>query len=346
MAVWLIRAGSSGEFEQKFIQENRVYLTWDELKQNLADLQQRSELLAVLEGLYKDSKPKRLINYVSQLWPFAHKMNVGDYVILPSKSQPVIYVGKINSDYQFNPAGPDPFFHWRQVNWMDEPIPRSHFSQDLLNSFGAFMTICRIQRNNAEQRILAMEANGWQAESTQQIIAPGNTEKEQDADDESANVDLEELAHNQIVQMIEAKFKGHHLTRLVRALLEAQGYTTWQSPEGSDGGVDILASDGPMGFGHQNICIEVKSGSELVDRPTVDKLLGAMSKFGANQCIFIAWGGFRRNVQKELAGSFFRIKLWSQQELLDQLFTHYEKLDESIKAELPLKRVWMVATVE
>ena len=31
MAIWLIRAGSHGEYEQKFIQEGRVYVTWDEL---------------------------------------------------------------------------------------------------------------------------------------------------------------------------------------------------------------------------------------------------------------------------------------------------------------------------
>jgi len=29
MATWLIRAGGHGEYEQKFLQENRVYVTWD-----------------------------------------------------------------------------------------------------------------------------------------------------------------------------------------------------------------------------------------------------------------------------------------------------------------------------
>ena len=35
MAIWLIRAGSHGEYEQKFIQEGRVYVTWDELNLDL-----------------------------------------------------------------------------------------------------------------------------------------------------------------------------------------------------------------------------------------------------------------------------------------------------------------------
>ncbi len=38
MAIWLIRVGSHGEYEQKFIQEKRVYVTWDALDVNLTKL--------------------------------------------------------------------------------------------------------------------------------------------------------------------------------------------------------------------------------------------------------------------------------------------------------------------
>jgi len=41
MAVWLIRAGSHGEYEQKFLQENRVYVTWDKLNVDLSKLDNR-----------------------------------------------------------------------------------------------------------------------------------------------------------------------------------------------------------------------------------------------------------------------------------------------------------------
>ncbi|WP_163831435.1 hypothetical protein [Spartinivicinus ruber] len=56
--------------------------------------------------------------------------------------------------------------------------------------------------------------------------------------------------------------------------------------------------------------------------------------------------GFKSSVSKELANSFFRLKLWSQQDLIDQLFANYDKLDKEIKAELPLKQVWAVALQE
>tara|TARA_Y100000780_G_C13691441_1_gene419706 strand:+ start:2675 stop:3718 length:1044 start_codon:yes stop_codon:yes gene_type:complete len=347
MAVWLIRAGSQGQYEQKFLNENRVYVTWNGLNQNLAKMIERNQLIEALGSNEPDAKPKKLMNQASQVWPFAHGIEVGDRVVLPSKLQPVIYVGKITSDYHHEPAGEDPFFHWRTVEWQPEPVPRSHFSQDLLYSFGAFMTICRIKRNNAEERINAMEANGWKVETQKQIIKQTNqTSEVEDANDEEAESDLKELGHNQIIKLIEGKFKGHNLTRLVTAILTAQGYTCWQSPEGADGGADILAGDGPMGFGSQRICVEVKSGDGLVDRSTVDKLIGAMTKFNAPQGLFVAWGGFRTNVQKELASSFFRVRLWTQHDLLEQLFLNYDRLDDEIKADLPLKRIWTVSTVE
>lgn len=59
--------------------------------------------------------------------------------------------------------------------------------------------------------------------------------------------------------------------------------------------------------------------------------------------LFVSWSGFKPNVQKELAPSFFRVRLWSQTELLEALFANYDRLDEDLKTELPLKRIWTVA---
>ena len=70
-----------------------------------------------------------------------------------------------------------------------------------------------------------------------------------------------------------------------------------------------------MGFGDQKICIEVKSGTTPIDRPTVDKLLGAMSKFNAKQGLFVSWGGFKQNVQKELAVSFYNLRVSLHQKI-------------------------------
>jgi restriction system protein len=342
MAVWLTRAGSHGEYELKFIQDSKVYVTWDDLDVDVRKLSNKAELTDAMTRRYPDSKPKAILNWASQVWPFAHEIKKSDLVVLPLKSQRAIQIGEVTGDYQFVPNGPSPFFHYREVAWIGEAVPRGHFGPDLLNTFGAFMTICRVQRNNAEARIAAMRANGWKRETTADVTkAPSATPDA--AVPETEETDLEEAAGDQIAQLISARFKGHGLTRLVEGILKAQGYITYRSAEGADGGADILAGAGPLGFGAPRLCVEVKSESSPVDRPTVDKLLGAISKFGAQEGLFVSWSGFKSTVQKELAASFFRVRLWTQKEFLEALFAHYDNLDEDLKAELPLKRIWTVA---
>jgi restriction system protein len=295
-----------------------------------------------MTATYPEDKPKRVLNHSSQIWPFVSEMKKGDLVVLPLKSQPFVAIGEITGDYHFEANGPDPFFHWRPVKWIAEAVPRANFGQDILFSFGAFMTICRIQKNNAETRLAAMRGNNWKPEETASITSTTQSTNEEGAQ----SADLEELGRDQIAKMISAKFKGHGLTRLVEAVLQAQGYTTYRSPEGADGGADILAGSGALGFGKPTLCVEVKSEATPIDRPTVDKLLGAVSKFGAEQGLFVSWSGYKNNVQKELATSFFKVRLWTQKDLLEQLFVHYDSLEEDLKAELPLKRIWTVAVQE
>lgn len=172
-----------------------------------------------------------------------------------------------------------------------------------------------------------MRANGWKPE-TIAAVTQSVTPAADDTGEATADTDLEELARDQIARLIEARFKGHGLTRLVEAILKAQGYTTYRSPEGADGGADILAGAGPLGFGAPRLCVEVKSERTPIDRPTMDKLLGAVTKYSAQEGLFVSWSGFKSNVQKEL---------------LEQLFTHYDHLDDDLKAELPLKRILTVA---
>jgi restriction system protein len=348
MTVWLVRAGAHGEHESRFLQEKRVFLTFNGLDIDLKNLSSRSALSQKLGDLNPEAKDKTLQTWVSQVWPFAADMAIGDLVITPLKAQRKIQVGEITGGYEFMPQGPNPYYHSRKVSWIGESIPRSNFGKDLLNSFGAFLTICRIEKNNAEQRIKAMRLNNWQPETITAIVTPSTGTQTPDNSNvvDTDTIDLEEAGLDQIARVIEAKFKQHAFTRLIEGILKAQGYTTYRSPEGADGGADILAGSGPFGFGSPRLCVEVKSEANPIDRPSVDKLMGAVTKFGAQEGLFVSWSGFKPNVQKELAASFFRVRLWSQTEILDALFEVYDRLDEELKAELPLKRIWTVAIPE
>lgn len=155
------------------------------------------------------------------------------------------------------------------------------------------------------------------------------------------DVDLEDTAHDQIAQLIIRKFTGHALKHLVEALLRVQGYTTYRSPVGPDKGIDLLAAPGPFGFGHPRICVQVKSTEGPVDAPTLTQFIGAMQNVHADQGLLVSSGGFKSS--KEIAAQFFRVRLWDQVDLVEQSLEHYDKLDADLRAEIPLKQVWVVS---
>lgn len=340
MALWLVRAGAHGEYEKKFLDENRIYLTWDGLSHDLGALKDRGQLRALLEKVYPDAPKGRITNNLGQIWAFSQGIAKDDWIVLPSKQKPAIHVAKVKGDYIFNPAGDDPFFHYREVEWIVQDVPRSNFDQDLLYSFGAFMTVCQVSRNDAEQRIHKMARNEWK--STDSII---RVKQQEDEEGEVGEVleDLTQAAKDQIAKLIIARFQGRNMERLVDSVLRAQGYTTYVSPEGPDKGIDILAAPGPMGFGEPRVCVQVKSGDSALDRPTLDQLIGVMQNVQASHGLLVSWGGFKSSVDKEEATQFFRVRLWDQGDLIDQVLAHYDKLDEEIRTELPLKRIWVVA---
>ena len=343
MALWMVRAGRHGEYEKKFLDEGRIYLTWNGLATDLSQAPDREALIPIYQSTYPDASVGRMRNNLGQLWGFVRGIHVGDWVVLPSKHKPAIHIAEVTGEYQFVPKAEDPFYHFRTVKWIARDIPRSNFDQDLLYSFGAFMTVCQIKRHDAESRVRAMAKNGWKA--VPYAALPGSDEEEE-AEAEGGPADIELAARDQIAKVIIARFKGHGLARLVDAVLRAQGYATYLSDEGPDKGIDILAAPAPMGFGEPRICVQVKSGDSPLDRPTLDQLIGVMQNVQATNGLLVSWGGFKSSVDKEAAVQFFRVRLWDQQDIIDQVLDHYERLDEDIQAELPLKRIWALALPE
>ena len=116
-----------------------------------------------------------------------------------------------------------------------------------------------------------------------------------------------------------------------------------KSPVGADKGVDILAAPAPMGFGEPRICVQVKSSDSPLDRPTLDQLIGTMQNMNAQYGLLVSWGGFKSSVEKEKASQFFRVRLWDQNDLIDNFLEHYDDLDEEIRAEIALKRMWALS---
>jgi restriction system protein len=130
----------------------------------------------------------------------------------------------------------------------------------------------------------------------------------------------------------------------VDAILHVQGYVTKKSPPGPDGGVDILASAGSLGFDKPRVCVQVKSSSSPVDVKILRELQGVMQKVRAEQGLLVSWGGFNNQCIKEARDAFFSIRLWDQGDLLGAVFQYYERFDDELRAELPLKKIWALVT--
>lgn len=281
-----------------------------------------------------DVKVKTAMNWASQVWPFAHEMKKGEIVVLPSKIKPVIHFDKITGDYEFLPNNGNPYYHARRVERVACDIPRANFDQDILYSFGAFMTICRIKQ---EERIKAVIQAHNQGKKAQQVIP------QEPQDDEEAR-DIENEALSVITNLMIQKTKGHGLAKIVDAILRAKGFTTYVSPAGPDKGVDILASAGTLGFGSPKICVQVKSSDAPVDRIVLDQLGGVMKNFGAEYGLLVSWSGFKSSVINETAKQFFEIQLWTHKEIIQEFLRYYDQMDAEIKELIPLKKIWVVNT--
>lgn len=345
MSLWLVRAGKSGEYERKFLKEGRVYLTWDGLKVDLGKIETTEKLNENLHEIFNSQNRNTIKNWSNQIWAFSKSIRKGDWIVLPSKFERTVHFGKVAGSYVYDAQAENPYYHSLEVQWFAQDIPRTAFDQDLLNSLGAFLTVCRISRNNAEERIKALYKNGWKG-SHLTTVSSGVIPDDLEVMTEPGSINLEETANDQIAEFIERRFAGHGLTRIIEGILKAKGFTVYRSPEGPDNGVDLLAAPEPYGFGSPRICIQVKSGNVVVDRPTLDQLVGVMTNVHAEQGILVSWGGFKQTVKKEERDKFFKVRFWGQKEIIDELLENYAKLNEDLRAEIPLKQVWTVVLKE
>jgi restriction system protein len=153
------------------------------------------------------------------------------------------------------------------------------------------------------------------------------------------------IARDQIERRVASAFTGHDFT-LVAEILKVQGYIVNVSPPGPDKGIDIVAGRGALGFEAPPLVVQVRSGNVVADQPTLQALIGAVQDTQADQGLFVCWGGFKRPVEQRRNELFFRIRLWGPAEILDALFEVYDRLPEEFRAELPLRRAWMLVPEE
>jgi restriction system protein len=279
--VWLVRAGRFGAQEALALEKQLAVIGWYEMP-NLNQGASKALMRDLCRQVYPDASEAKLNNFVGQLFGFVHGTMPGDLVVLPRKITSTIALGRVRGPYQYREDLGE-VRHVRPVTWIRTDIPRTDVAQDLLYSLGAFMTVCRITRNRAEERFQQILNGQKDPAISDARAAPGESTGEEEPSAEAAPTDVERLAEDQILRHIETHFKRHQLARLVEAVLLAEGNQTHLSPPGPDGGVDILAGTGALGFGHPRLCVQVKSSGTPCDVTVFRGLQGTMATFKAEQ---------------------------------------------------------------
>ena len=333
MAVWIMQAGPQGAFAEFMLDKNLLTIGWETFG-TFADLQDQYQIFERIRPELTHKAQGVVTFYATQIRRFTCLMAVGDLVVLRLYRQPIVAMGEVVGDYQYSPeAGEYP--HVRAVEWLNKEVPRKSLDSDLSKVMFANPWLFQWKAENAEERI-------WAAANGENGPERAGVESAESGVDEHQNIS--EQAAEDIRAYVDREFPRHGLAYLVGAILRVQGYVAEVSPAGPDGGIDIVAGSGPLGFDSPRMCVQVKSGLKKTDPTVLRALAGSVQNSRADYGLLVSWGGFTDATLKEARQSnYFNVRLWDSQALLNALFEVYDRLPAEIRARIPLTQIWVVA---
>lgn len=323
--IWGIHAGKTGDAERLFLRDGMVAVGWDKVGDlsKLGDT--REAFKSAVSQAYPNKKPGAIPNNAGQLFRFAREIAIGDYIAYPSKRDRMIHLGEITGGYLYSTEGEPGYPHRRPVKWLAK-APRTRFTQGALYEIGSALSLFQI-KNYADEFIAVIE--GKQS-------APPPVDKDETV--VAVAEEIEESTRDFVLKTLAQELKGHRFARLVAHLMEMMGYRTRVSPEGPDGGIDIIAHRDELGFEPPIIKVQVKSSEGSIGDPTVSALYGKVD--GSEYGLLVTLGTFTRQA-RDFARSKANLRLVDGDELVQLILNHYENFDSTYKGVLPLKRVYV-----
>ncbi len=329
--IWGIHAGKTGDANTLFLNKNCIAVGWPKMGDLSALKPDREAFKARVAATYPEKKPGAIPNNAGQLFRFTHEMKPGDLVVYPSKSDRHIHLGQVAGDYCYDPKTEPGYPNIRAVKWLRK-VPRTRFSQGALYEIGSAMSLFLVKNYADEFR--AAVADGKAAP-----ITP----VEQDESVAAVAEDIEETTRDFVLKRLAQELKGHPLADFVAHLLNTMGYRTRVSPEGPDGGIDIVAHKDELGFEPPIIKVQVKSSEGSIGDPAVSSLYG---KVGANEFgLLVALGTFTSQAM-HFAKAKSNLRLIDGDELVQLVFQHYDQFDSRYKGLLPLRRVYVPVALD
>lgn len=139
-----------------FLSNNVIAIGWGEFGDLRAVEPTREAFKKHYEETYPDVKKGSIATSAGMLFRFAHEVQIGDYVVFPSKSNREINIGIIEGDYTYQPNSGE-YVQQRSVKWLRH-LPRTSFSQGALYEVGSALSFF-VVKTYADEYMAALDKN-------------------------------------------------------------------------------------------------------------------------------------------------------------------------------------------
>jgi len=330
---WVVRAGQNGVYADDFLSEGWVGIGWHQAGELAPDAPDE-EIEAALEAAFPASRDGSKRTWAGQIKRFFREISVGDPVATYDPERRVYFLGVINSDFAHRPQ--HTLIRSRSVDWTHK-VARDGLSTSTRNSLGAILSFFRLSDEaSAELRAKAVPLD---AEMGAEPEAASETAPEAEEDEESIlRAEILDKAESFLEDRI-ARLGWSDLQELVAGILRAMGYKARVADPGPDRGVDVFASPDGLGLQEPRIFVEVKHrpGAPM-GAPELRSFLGGRQV--GDRCLYVSTGGFTREARYEAERSSIPLTLITLRELRELVTQHYEELEATARALVPLRRMY------
>ena len=333
--MWMIRAGRGGENLDDFVQKG-VMGFGDPKLGKLSPTTTKDELLKLYATYYPEDKEGSRASWASQLTRFLGEVKVGDPVVTFDRDRRLYLLGKVTSEYQWQPDLVKGKPHLRRVEWSQQS-PRDALSATTRNTLGSVLTIFKMGTDAAKDLLDHASPMGT---SVPTLPAPPKEAVKNAEVLGLLSAETFERANEFIEDQIDA-LDWKQMQELVAGILRAMGYRTRVSEPGPDRGVDVFASPDGLGLEEPRIFVEVKHRTRQVESKDIRAFLGGRKK--GDKCLYVSTGGFTKDAFYEAERSEVALTLVTLPRLRQLVVDFYEKVDAATQALVPLRRLYWPA---
>lgn len=306
------------------VEQGFLAIGWDRLGDLSKLAKSRDAFKRELVRHYPAEKPGAIPVRAGVLYRFAVEMNVGDFVVYPSKPDRMVNLGEITSDYEFDPSIDAQFPHRRKVKWV-RSLPRAQFSQAALYEIGSAVTLFQI-REHYDVYLAALEGKP---------IEPAEID---DAAVDAASEQVQETTEDFIIRRLKTGQGPYAFEHFVAHLLKCMGFHARVTQASGDGGIDVIAHKDELGFEPPIIKVQCKQVLDPIGRPAVQQLHGAVEH--GEHGLFVTLGKFSQDA-RTFERSKPNLRLIDGATLVELIYTHYHQFEPRYQSLIPLKRTYI-----